>query len=314
MHDVLVIGELNIDLILDDIQGFPEIEKEILANRMTMTLGSSSAIFASNLSVLDTNVAFLGKIGTDLFANLVLDSLEEKGVNTDYIIKSKEHNTGATIVMNYGMERANVTFPGAMAHLTESDITDSLLRTAKHLHISSIFMQPGLKDDLISILRRAKLLGLTTSIDPQWDPAEKWDIDLTKLLLYVDVFLPNRQEFLHLTKCKSIAEGIDQVRTKGTIIIIKDGVNGALMWHNGKLSSHPAHVNKNVIDCIGAGDSFDAGFISNFIKGKSHNHCLEFGIITGAINTTAAGGTTAFKSYDQIVKLAKEKYQYNPFN
>jgi sugar/nucleoside kinase (ribokinase family) len=50
IYDVLVIGELNVDLILDGIDNFPEVGKEVLARKMTLTLGSSSAIFASNFS------------------------------------------------------------------------------------------------------------------------------------------------------------------------------------------------------------------------------------------------------------------------
>ena len=69
--DVLVVGELNVDIILDRINGFPEIGKEILSEKLTVTLGSSSAIFASNLSTLGAKVAFLGKIGKDSHAELV---------------------------------------------------------------------------------------------------------------------------------------------------------------------------------------------------------------------------------------------------
>jgi sugar/nucleoside kinase (ribokinase family) len=52
IYDILVVGELNVDLILDDIEKFPEVGKEVLAQKMTLTLGSSSAIFASNISAL----------------------------------------------------------------------------------------------------------------------------------------------------------------------------------------------------------------------------------------------------------------------
>ena len=68
--DVLVIGELNVDIILHNIDNFPEVGKEVLAQQMTLTLGSSSAIFASNISSLGASVAFLGKIGNDEFGDV----------------------------------------------------------------------------------------------------------------------------------------------------------------------------------------------------------------------------------------------------
>ena len=115
--DVIVIGELNVDLILNQIDSLPEIGKEILASKMDLVLGSSSAIFASNLSSLGAKVSFLGKIGNDSFGDLVINSLKTKGVNTDLVIREDKLKTGATVVLNYGEDRANVTHPGAMEHL-----------------------------------------------------------------------------------------------------------------------------------------------------------------------------------------------------
>ncbi|HDZ13327.1 hypothetical protein LCGC14_1340080, partial [marine sediment metagenome] len=168
IFDVLVVGELNVDIILNDIQGFPAIGKEILSKDFNLTLGSSSAIFASNLSTLGSSVAFMGKIGTDDFAVTVENSLREKNVDTEFILKSVVHKTGATVVMNYDMDRANITYPGAMEHLKEEEVTDTILRSAKHLHLSSVFLQTALKKDIVQLFKRAKALGLTTSMDPQW--------------------------------------------------------------------------------------------------------------------------------------------------
>ena len=158
IFDVLVVGELNVDIILDKIQGFPEIGKEILSKELNVTLGSSSAIFASNISSLGNKVAFIGKIGKDNFANIIKESLENKKVYTDFIIESKKYKTGLTIVMNYDMDRANVTFPGAMEHLLEKEVDQTILSKAKHLHLSSIFLQTGLLKDIVQLFKKAKEL------------------------------------------------------------------------------------------------------------------------------------------------------------
>lgn len=76
--DVIVIGELNVDLILNQIHSFPEIGKEKFADTMTLTLGSSAAIFASNLSVLGMKVAFIGMVGNDVFGRFCKEELEKK--------------------------------------------------------------------------------------------------------------------------------------------------------------------------------------------------------------------------------------------
>lgn len=308
--DVMVIGELNVDLILNQIESFPEVGKEIIASKMDLVLGSSSAIFASNLSSLGSKVSFIGKIGNDSFGDVVLENLQNKGVGTDQIIIDKNLKTGATVVLNYDEDRANVTHPGAMEELCIGDITSKILQQAKHVHISSIFLQPKLKENIYEIFKFAKELGLTTSLDVQWDPAEEWDLDLERLLPFVDVFLPNEQELMNLTGAKELKAALNKVEKLGKIIVVKRGSKGSICCNNGKQTELPAYLNKSVIDAIGAGDSFNSGFIFKFIQGANLSECQKFGNLTGAINTTQAGGTAAFSDIQTILKIAKERFDY----
>lgn len=309
--DVVVLGELNVDIILNQIDSFPEMGKEKIAQEMNITLGSSSAIFASNLCTLGSNVAFIGKIGKDSFASVVLDSLNSKNVDTSHIIQSDTLNTGATVVLNYDQDRAMVTYPGAMEDLHLNDIDFNFLSTARHLHFSSIFLQPGIRNSLSALFAMAKSLGLTSSLDPQWDPAEKWEVDLSNLLPSLDIFLPNRAEFLLLTGSKSIEDGIEKIKeiAPNLTLIIKDGSNGAFGWKGGNLIHQPAFLNSEVVDCIGAGDSFNAGFIHEFIKGSSIEKCLEAGALTGSVSTTRSGGTGAFGSLDAVKRIAADNFK-----
>ncbi|TAL80375.1 MAG: carbohydrate kinase family protein [Bacteroidetes bacterium] len=308
--DVIVIGELNVDIILNDIDQFPAVGKEIIANTMAVALGSSSAICASNLSALGPKVGFIGKVGDDNFSQVILASLKSKNVDISHIIKSKSLNTGATIVLTYGQDRANVTFPGAMNDLGLNDIDLVYLSQARHMHFSSCFIQPGIRNDLTTLFRKAKESGLTTSLDTQWDPEEKWDLPLEKLLPFVDVFLPNIQEFKFLTRSNTIEEGIKKLQYFANNVVIKNGSDGAIAWDGKDIIYQPAFRNDQVVDCIGAGDSFNAGFIMDFINKKPLKECLETGALTGAINTTKAGGTEAFENPDAIRVIAREKFNY----
>ena len=309
--DVIVIGELNVDIILNSISNLPQIGKELIADYMEVTLGSSSAIFASNLSALGVKVAFIGKIGEDNFARVVIDSLEKKKVDTSHIIKSKSLNTGATIVLVYGQDRANITYPGAMYDLNLADIDFSFLSGAKHMHFATCFMQPGIKHDLPLLFRRAKKSGLTTSLDAQWDPEEKWELPLEELLPFVDIFLPNMQEFKFLTCSNSMEEGIQKIKSFSHYVIIKNGSDGAYGWDGTQLIHQPAFVNNRVVDTVGAGDSFDAGFIKDFIDKKTFRKCLEAGALAGAINTTMSGGTGAFRDTETVKRIAMERFNYS---
>ena len=308
--DVLVVGELNVDLILNKIASFPEIGKEKLADAMSLTLGSSSAIFASNLSSLGMKVSFLGKTGNDNFGRLCKDQLSEKGVDTSMLIQSDELKTGATIILNFGEERAMVTYQGAMKYLGMQDITNEMLTTATHLHFSSYFLQPGFKHNLDQLFKMAKEAGLTTSLDIQWDPAEQWDFDYQKTLPYVDIFFPNESELLKLTAKNSVDAALRTIGAHGNYILIKKGKHGSILSYDDKIINAPPFLNDKVVDAIGAGDSFNAGFIFKFIQGFPPEDCQTFGNLIGAISTTGSGGTTVFTNYAETMKIAKRKFGY----
>jgi sugar/nucleoside kinase (ribokinase family) len=309
-NEVIVIGELNVDIILNKMLQFPLVGKEILAGNLDVTLGSSSAIFASNLRTLGTPVGFIGKLGKDAFADTVLKSLTAKAVDVTQIKQSNHLQTGATIVLNYGQERAMITYAGAMEEMGLNDIDFKNFTSAKHLHISSIFLQKKILNNLPFILSKSRAMGLTISIDPQWDPCEKWEINLPPILSNLDIFLPNMQEFLLITGKQTLEEGIESIKkiAPQILLVIKDGANGAYAWKDGQLTHQPAFLNKRVVDCIGSGDSFNAGFMHAFLKGSSLAHSMEYGSLMGAISTTKPGGTAAFENRETVNKIAEEQF------
>lgn len=309
-YDVVVAGELNVDIILNHINKFPVMGKEVLADQMTITLGSSSAIFASNLSVLGTKVAFSGTLARDHFGEHIITSLRSKGVDTGHIVFTDVKSTGATIALSFDEDRAMVTYPGAMTLFSLQDIPEDLLRRSRHLHVSSVFLSTGLRKDIDKLFRMAKSLGLTTSLDPQWDPEERWDLDFRSLLADVDVFIPNENELRAMTGKDEICEAVNALRGHANILIVKSGREGAFLYKGDEYLHQPAYLNERVVDSIGAGDSFGAGFIHRFIQGKSLRECLEFGALTGAVSTTRAGGTTAFADLDTVKAIAESAFNY----
>ncbi len=306
--DVLVAGELNVDLILNRLDQFPVVGKEILARDMLLTLGSSSAIFASNLAALGSRVRFCGRVGKDAFGDKVLTDLKAAGVDCSAITRSPTAATGISVALNIKEDRAMVTYPGAMEELTAADITDEMLDSAAHLHVSSIYLQPGLKPGLANLFRRARKRGLTTSLDPQWDPSEQWHCDLENLLPNLSVFLPNEQELRFMTGAENWDSGLEKIRQQAPLIVVKRGGEGAVLSTGDKQIHQQAFLNDEVADAIGAGDSFDAGFIHRFVNGFEADVCLSYGALCGALNTTGHGGTTAFIDLTKARKLAREKF------
>ncbi|MCO5238344.1 MAG: carbohydrate kinase family protein [Chitinophagaceae bacterium] len=309
-YDVVVIGELNADLILNQVDGFPVIGKEILARQINLTMGSSSAILAYNLATLGSKVAFIGKLGKDVLGQFLIGQLGSKGIHTTGVRQQESYTTGATVVLNYGEDRAMVTCPGAMEHLTIKDIDWEIVARSKHLHLSSFFLQTSLKKNIGKIFSKAKQLGLTTSLDPQWDPAEKWELEIENILPHTDIFLPNEKELLNITKCTSVKEAVGKLQKHSRIIVIKQGNEGSTLIHHAEWIKQPAYFNPEVVDAIGAGDSFNAGFIYQYTQNNPLPDCQQFGNMVAAYSTTAPGGTGAFTDRKKIFSVLKEKYGY----
>ena len=299
--DIIALGELNVDLILNQIESEPEIGKEKFAKQMTLTLGSSTAIFAANAAALGAKVAFCGMIGNDSFGDLVESSLKAKGVDTRYLIRQDKYATGATICMSYDEDRANLTYQGAMDFMSLENINPEVFKEAKHIHISSIFMQSGVKRDLMKILELCKSNGVTTSLDSQWDPTEQWDLDYKAVLPLLTVFMPNETEL-----------AIEKIRPYANAAVIKCGSKGSLLMRKGQPDRmQKALLNEHVVDCIGAGDSFNSGFITRLAAGDALDKCQEYGNMTGAVNTTAAGGTTAFTCREDVERVGRERFGWS---
>lgn len=309
--DIIALGELNVDLILNQIGGMPEVGKEKFAGQMTLTLGSSTAIFAANAAALGVRVAFAGMIGNDSFGDLVESSLRQKGVDTRYLIRQDKYATGATICMSYDEDRANLTYQGAMDYMTLADIDPAVFAEGKHIHISSIFMQSGVKRDLLAILKKAKESGVTTSLDTQWDPVEQWDLDYREVLPLLTVFMPNETELKLLTHSETLDEAVEKIRPYANAAVIKCGSRGSLLLQKGQPDHmQQALLNDHVVDCIGAGDSFNSGFISQLVQGRTLLECQQYGNMTGAVNTTAAGGTTAFTCREDVERIGRERFGF----
>ena len=104
----------------------------------------------------------------------------------------------------------------------------------------------------------------------------------------------------------SLEEAIEAVLPHlGCAMVVKMGSKGSLLVRkDGSRNMLPSFLNRNVVDAIGAGDSFNSGFVSAFVKGLPLEKCQEIGNMTGALNPTAAGGTGAFTSPEEIDQRA----------
>jgi len=293
--DVTIAGELNLDLILYGLPDELPPEREFLADRMMLTLGSSSAIVAHNLAALGSRVGFQSLIGDDPLGEIALDRLSASGVDVSGVRRVPgSTTTGITIILQRIGWRNILTYAGTIANLSLKDLDFDSLLDSRHFHLSSLYLQRGLLPDVAELFRRAKAAGLTTSLDTNDDPQDQWDGGLQALLKYVDVFLPNTREATCITGTSDVNQAVNQLAKLVRLVIAKLGPDGALAQKAEQRFASPA-LNIAAVDAVGAGDSFDAGFLHEYLKGSDLTTCLASGNRAGALSVTRPGGTEAFR-------------------
>jgi sugar/nucleoside kinase (ribokinase family) len=304
--DVTIAGELNLDLIVYGLPDELPPERELLADRMMLTLGSSSAIVAHNLAALGSRVGFQSLIGDDSLGQIALDCLREGGVDVSGVQRKQgSTTTGLTIILQRTGWRNMLTYSGTIAELSLKDLDFDSLLDSRHFHLSSLYLQRKLQPDLPELFRRAKAAGLTISLDPNDDPDDLWDGGLKNLLKYVDVFLPNTHEATRITGTSDMETAVKQLAEMVPLVVAKLGTRGALAQRGTERFVSPA-LRITAVDAVGAGDSFNAGFLHEYLRGSDLTTCLASGNRAGALSVTRPGGTEAFRDQAYREHFLKE--------
>jgi sugar/nucleoside kinase (ribokinase family) len=234
-------------------------------------------------------------IGPDDLGRIALEHLSDAGVDVSHTRRDHSIPTGITLLLPHGDRRHILTFPGTIPQLRVADLDFDFLTQSRHFHLSSLYLQRGLHAGLPDFLHRLKQAGLTVSLDTNDDPDDCWGPPLAEVLPLVDIFLPNEDEVCRMTRCTELDSAIGALSTTLPVIVVKRGRRGARVYADGK-ATDVAPLNVVTVDTVGAGDSFDAGFLRAYLFGKDIITCAKAGNITGALSTQAAGGTESFRN------------------
>jgi sugar/nucleoside kinase (ribokinase family) len=304
--DITIAGEINLDLIL---YGLPEdmpVERELLGSGFKVTLGGSSSILAHNLAMLGSRVGFVTQIGRDEMGEIALSRLAESGVDLSQVVHLDRVDTGVTLLLPHGQRRHILTYMGAMAEMTVADLNLAYLTSAHHFHLSSLFLQTGLQPGLSVLFDQLKAAGMTISLDTNDDPSNTWGGILDSLLDKIDILLPNEGEMIRIAGKSTLEEALDVMSLRAPLIVVKCGSKGAVVQQGNKRNwVSPLRV--EVVDTIGAGDSFNAGFLNAYLKGLDPLQSAAMGNITGALSTLRSGGTESFRDSDLRDSFLKQR-------
>jgi sugar/nucleoside kinase (ribokinase family) len=151
-----------------------------------------------------------------------------------------------------------------------------------------------LQADVPELFKKLKSAGLTISFDCNDDPDDSWAGGIREALKYVDVLLPNAREAMRLTGAENVQAAAEQLARMVPVVAIKLGPEGAIARRGNEQWASPA-LQVEAVDPVGAGDSFDAGFLHEYVRGSDMECCLAAGNRAGALSVTRVGGTEAFR-------------------
>jgi sugar/nucleoside kinase (ribokinase family) len=307
-YDLLVVGDLNPDVMLSagdlatDLAGaFGQREQIVQTGRIL--IGGSSAITAVAAARLGLKVAFACCIGDDWMGRALVEEVGRQGVDVVVARQAAGTPTSLTVVVARGIDRAILTSDSTLRLLESGDVPLDLVDSSRHVHVGGYFLQPGLWPGLPALLQRARAAGATTSVDPNWDPSERWMPELAGTLPLVDIFLPNAAEAAKITGLGSTEAAARLLARTCGIVAVKAGAAGGLACQGEEIvrASGPA---LQAEDATGAGDNFDAGFLAGQLTGLNVRDSLALAVACGGLSTQGVGGTGVTVTLAQALAAA----------
>ncbi|HEY5013746.1 MAG TPA: carbohydrate kinase family protein [Acidimicrobiia bacterium] len=316
-HDLVVLGDVNPDVILrgaPETLTFGQAEREVAS--ATLTLGGSGALMAHAAARLGLRTAFVGLVGVDRAADVVLAILTDAGVDISGVVRDPDIATPMTVVfVRPDGDRAILTAPGALTSFGPEHIDERLLLQTRHVHVASVFLQPRLMTALPRLLTSARNAGAVTSLDTNDDPARRWIVERS-LFAAVDYLLPNEREVVALAfGPSSTADAVTAAQAlaaQGPVVVVKCGAAGAFAVHSDadRMRVERARLPPSataplaMVDTVGAGDCFDAGLVAGLVHGLPAPGALQLAVATGTLSVRSAGGSDGQPSAAEATRLA----------
>ena len=180
------------------------------------------------------------------------------------------------------------------------------LPAARHVHVTG-YEGTSNHAEYYEMLKKIRAMGdVTVSFDVGWDMTGAWYEGIFALLPMIDVLFMNETECLHYTRASDVETGARKLAEGAGMAVIKRGKDGAMAVKDGKAFFAPTYPVR-VVDTTGAGDSFNAGFVSGFLRGLSMEDCLKRGNACGALSVTKLGGNTGFPYLEEMERFIGEQ-------
>ncbi len=303
-REIICTGGAVVDVLVRPLDQIPKPGHSTTAEQISLQIGGCGVNTAVLLARLGLNVSFWARLGADGLGRFLKSQLEEENVRPEIFIMDPSIPTKATLlVINSKGDRSLIRVPEGGNALSLKDLDQIDLTGVRHLHIGGCYsLRNLLGENLAALLRYAKEMSVSTSLDTVWTHDENWEA-IFPALPFIDYFLPSLSEAQQITglmQPREIAQSFTKAGAK--TVVIKLGAQGTFVRWQGTEGLVPAFPVGQVIDTTGAGDAFCAGFLAGLMAGYGVPRAVEWGNAAGAITVTGLGATGALRSRAQLLE------------
>jgi len=305
------LGALNIDIILHGTapSNPEELRSWIGSSQITFLTAGAVGYFSLNFAKLGCDVHLVSVIADDPFGRSIVSSLKKAKIRTEHILIEPNTESGIGIYlllfespkrpMTYRLPTHHAWPPHLALAATKYLLDTDLVHCGGYLHFPDLW-----NGEVANLLAKAKRRGLVTSLDPQFplsplDPP--WLRVLKPLLSHTDILFIDESEALGVSGAGTL-EGAMKILPKIGVsrIAVKLGEKGCLVFDEERWIHQPAIKPAIFVDSIGAGDSFDVGFLYGILRGYKPQKAAE--LATYAASKTIEGvGATNFPRREELI-------------
>ncbi len=304
---VLTAGETM--ALLDPVgEGKPELGREF-----ALRIAGAESNFGIALVRLGVPVTWVSRLGTDPLGDVVHATLADEGLDLRYVQRDPDAPTG--LFLKWRAEgRTSVIYyrrSSAASRLGPDDVPDEALDGVALVHLTGITMalSASARELVVAVARRARARGITVLFDPNWrsplwgSPGEALAAH-REVLPSVDWYLCGLEEGNLLFETESADDLVAAARDAGAgDVVVRVAERGALVCGGSGLEEIPPPRLADVLDEVGAGDGFAAGFAYGLLRGYAPAKCARIG---NAIAAAALAGTGDWETFPRLHEVETE--------
>ena len=279
------------------------------SRRLGVSVAGADSNFAIAMTRLGWPAIWLSAVSKDQLGDFVVEMIGAAGVDVSRVRRDPDHPTGLLVKFrDEGHTRVLYYRAGSAAsHFDPDWLEPSLFETAAVLHLNGVTcaLSPSCAATVVRAIALADQHNVRISLDLNLR-LRLWDIDrarttLIPLLPQVDIVFGTEEELLALSGRTALEEALTTIAAHGpAVVVAKRGPRGAVALAGGKRIDHPGFVPPAVVDEVGAGDGFAAGFVSAYLRGASVEDALRHGNLVGAAAVTVADDVSGYPTQAQL--------------